>query len=152
MSKKRRWLTCWVPHRLEMLISPAWRARPIAVNRIIDRLEEEHLRHGGLNNGELYVSYAQFQQAGVSRRVVKAALECGRDLGFIQIRQEGEGRGDVRPPNAYRLTFLPAGKSVPTDDWKSIGEDRAAAIAARFRTATGASRTSNDDESKVAQA
>lgn len=145
---KQRWLTTWVPHRLEMLVSPAWKSRPVAVMRILERIEEEHLRHGGMQNGRLYVSYMQFQQAGVSKRVVKAALECARDLGFVEIVQEGEPRGDVRPPNAYRLTYLPCGKATPTDEWKRVAMDRAKAMATRFKMATGGARTRPEHDEK----
>lgn len=100
---KQKWLTTWVPHRLEMLVSPAWRARPIAVMRIIERLEEEHLRHGGTQNGKLYVSFLQFQNAGVSKRVIKPALECAAALGLIEVIKEGEARGDApRMPTVSR--------------------------------------------------
>lgn len=137
MSKRQKWLTCWVPRRLELIVSPAWKARPVAVMRILERLEEEHLRHGGRLNGQLFVAYSQFQLAGVSRRVIKHALECARDLGLIEIIQEGEPRGDVRPPNAYSLTYLPIGKASPSDAWKRVKEERSRAIAERFRAATG---------------
>jgi len=128
-----------------MMISAPWKARPIAVARLLERLEIEHLRHGGLHNGKLYVSYGQLQLAGLSRRVVKPALECGRDLGFIEIMQDqsGEAKGSVRPPNAYRLTYLPAGKAAPTDEWKRVTDVRATAIAERFRAATGSRSQEN---------
>lgn len=145
---KQKWLTTWVPHRLEMLVSPAWRARPIAVMRIIERLEEEHLRHGGTQNGKLYVSFLQFQSAGVSKRVIKPALECAAALGLVEIVKEGEARGDVRPPNAYRLTFLPVGKAIPTDEWKRVKAEKAEAVATVFRAAT--KRKEKQDEAEAA--
>lgn len=137
MSKRQKWLTCWVPHRLELIISPAWKARPISVIRILERLEEEHMRHGGHCNGELFVSYGQFQLAGVSRRIVRPALECASALGLIAITQEGEPRGDVRPPNAYALGYLAIGKAAPIDAWKQVSSERAQSIVERFKRSTG---------------
>jgi hypothetical protein len=40
--------------------------------------------------------------------------------------------GVIRPPNAYRLTYLPKGKAAPTDEWKRIkSRDQVEAIVAR---------------------
>ncbi|MEP3232254.1 MAG: hypothetical protein ABJO30_05455 [Hyphomicrobiales bacterium] len=122
MPKKRSWLdTGFVPHRLEMKLSPAWNVKPVPLWRILDRLETEHMRHGGMNNGELFVSYNQFMEAGVSKRRISSMLECGEQLGFIEIvRPIDSWRGDVRAPNRYRLTYLPTRNVKPTDEWKKI--------------------------------
>ena len=122
MSKRRAWLTCFVGHRLEMLISAAWQEMPRPLARMIERLEIEHLRHGGFNNGQLYVSYGQFVQYGVSRRMIARTAALGEALGLIEvIRDPDRISGDLRAPNAYRLTFLPAaGKKAPTDEWRSV--------------------------------
>jgi len=137
---KRRWLTAWVPLRLELLVSPAWKARPAPVAKIIERLFEEHLRHGGLNNGQLFVAYSQFVNEGVSRRSVRAALDCAVALGLIEVTQDEEGRGDIRAPNQYRLTFLPCGKANPTDEWRLVTPERAQSAVAAFRKANNDNR------------
>jgi hypothetical protein len=142
-----KWLSNFVPHRLEMLVSPAWQAAPFPLYRMLMRLEVEHLRHGGYENGNLFVSFAQFQQCGVSRRQIKALLDLGCALKLIEVVQDAEmSRWDIRPPNAYRLTYLPAkGKKAPTDDWKSINQARADAALAGYRERERKSRQSNEE-------
>ena len=79
------------------------------------------MRHGGLGNGELFVSYKQFMEAGISKRRISPMLELGVQLGFIEIvRPKDAWRGDVKAPNSYRLTYLPTKNSKPTDEWKKI--------------------------------
>lgn len=147
--RKQRWLTCWIPHRLELLLSPSWASRPVAVMRVTERLEIEHLRHGGLKNGHLYVSYGQFIAAGVSKRVVRPALDCAQDLGLIEIIKDEAGGGCIRPPSRYRLTYLPIGKVAPTDEWKRVAQPRADAVAAKFREATtGRQRSETIEEER----
>lgn len=134
-EKKQRWLGAFIAHRLEMLQSPAWQKAPRPLAKLIERLEIEHLRHGGKNNGELYVSYAQFAAYGISKRVIFRTLQLGEDLGLIEvIRGEGIIRGDIRPENAYRLTFVPAkNRNSPTDEWKQISKERANELVAFYR-------------------
>lgn len=134
-EKKKKWLECFIPRRLEMLRSPAWQAVPRPLSRIIERLEIEHLCHGGFNNGELYVSYRQFVEYGVSKKSIRPLLTLGAALGLLEVIQgEGVLRGDIRPENAYRLTYVPAkGKQNPTDEWKAITQQRADQLIAKYR-------------------
>lgn len=134
-AKSRRWLTAWVPHRLEMLISPAWQLAPRPLRRLLERLEIEHLRHGGFNNGELFVSFSQFVDAGISRRAVKPTIDLGVGLGLIEVFQDADGhQRDIRPPNAYRLTYVPAkGKTAPTDEWKTLKSETVKLLVAAFK-------------------
>ena len=134
-----------MPHRLELLISPAWRAAPRPLRNILERIEIEHLRHGTMANGELYVSYLQLVEFGVSKRSIKPALELGRKLGLLEVIQEADNHlSDIRAANAYRLTYVPAkGKAAPSDEWKNITEDRAKALldAYKFEDKAAASAT-----------
>jgi hypothetical protein len=138
-NRKQRWLGAFVPHRLEMLISPAWQQAPRPLRRLIERLEIEHLRHGGFNNGELYVSYNQFVAFGLSKKSIRPTLDLGQALGLIEVIQDvdvipGDRKSDLRPENKYRLTYVPAkGKQSPTDEWKAISADRAERLLNRFR-------------------
>lgn len=145
MSKKGKWLSCFMPHRLELLISPAWRAAPRPLRNILERIEIEHLRHGGSNNGELYVSYLQFVEFGLSKRSIKPALELGQRLGLLEVIQEADNHlSDIRAANAYRLTYVPAkGKAAPSDEWKKTTEERAKALldAYKFEDKAAASAT-----------
>ncbi|SIT56248.1 conserved hypothetical protein [Mesorhizobium prunaredense] len=128
MSRKSTWLTsrAWVAHRLELYLSPSWRLAPVPLKRMLERLEIEHLRHGGSNNGELYVSFGQFEQHNISRRKIASAQALGAALGLMETIRAIEPAGDLRAPNAYRLTYLPAkGCLAPTDEWKRTTEDQA---------------------------
>ena len=108
MSRRTKWLdTAFVPHRMEMLRSPPWKAMPSPLRRILDRLELEHMRHGGTSNGHLFVSFKQFVAEGVSRRNIVALLHLGEALGLIEVIREQEARGDIRASNQYRLTYVP---------------------------------------------
>jgi hypothetical protein len=130
MTRRSKWLDCaWVAHRLDLVQSPSWRLAPIPLRRLLDRLEIEHMRHGGKLNGHLFVAYSQFEFAGMSRRKISAALTLGERLGLVEVIRANEPKGDLRAPNSYRLTYLPAkGAERPGDEWKRITEDRAAAL------------------------
>jgi hypothetical protein len=50
----------FVPHRLALLESYAWRALSREAHLALHRIEIEHLRHGGKENGALVVPYDHF--------------------------------------------------------------------------------------------
>ena len=136
--RKRRWLTtAWVAHRLELLLSPAWQAIPRPLQRLLDRLEIEHMRHGGFENGHLFVSYGQFVEYGISKRSVRATIELGEALKLITVsRVEEVGAGNLRPPNRYGLSYVPKkGSTVPGDEWKTISKDQADRALSIYRQA-----------------
>jgi len=123
----------FVPHTAELLNSPAWRYRSLYAMRFIDRLELEHTRHNGLENGYLKFTRRQMQQAGIQSRGIEATIEEVEALGLVTITHRGAYRGGARnDPNTYRLNYLPwkfvpaAGAPVyyaPTDEWaKYIGK------------------------------
>ena len=64
----------FVPHCAAMLKSPAWFALRLCARRVLDRLEIEHLNHGGKENGQLRVSYEQFEALGIHKRHLRRAL------------------------------------------------------------------------------
>lgn len=135
----------WVAHRAAMTSSPAWRAAPLSVRRILDRLEAEHMAHAGKMNGSLSVSYGQFVKEGVSRKDVRRALILAEQLGLLKVvRNTQKIGGQLRDPNVYRLTYLPADGRNPTDDWKRVtAQDAKAALdayRAKGRARNGTSR------------
>lgn len=147
MTKKRAWLTAFVPHRLELLLSPAWRLAPRPLRNLLERLEIEHLRHGGFKNGELYVGYSAFVEHGISRRSIKPVLTLGKSLGLLEVIYTEVSSGDVRPPNAYRLTYVPAkGKSGPSDEWKTVTADRAKSLVDGFKAVEKMAATATKKE------
>lgn len=137
--KKNPWLTSYIPHRLEMFESPAWKARSVPLARILERLEVEHMRYAGGRNGGLNVSYTQFHDCGVSRRTIAPALKLGSQLGLLEvISGQRNPPGNLRPPNSYRLTYVPAtGARAPTDEWKKVNNGQAAQYLASYLRRTG---------------
>lgn len=152
-EKKRNWMTQWIPHRLEMLLHPGWRKAPIPLKRILERLEIEHLRHGGFKNGELFVSYLQFVEHGISKRSIRSTLKLGEDLGFLEVIQGQETvQSDIRPANSYRLTYVNAiGKRNPSDDWKRLSEGDVDQFISTYKEAeTAAARATKKERSQAA--
>src|SRR5262245_55393238 len=99
--------TQWVSNSREMRESPTWRVLPDRARRILDRLELEHMRHGGAENGALPCTYNDFEEAGVRRASVAKAIRQGVCLGFVEITHRG-GRSisNIRRPSLYRLTYV----------------------------------------------
>lgn len=134
MSGKRSWLKSFVPHRLELYLSPAWKAAPRPLKAMLERLEIEHLRHGGFQNGELFVGYTAFVEHGISRKSIRRTQQLGVDLGLMAVTQSTVAGADLRPPNSYRLTYVPAkGKDQPTDEWKTVTDEHAKRLLDRYR-------------------
>jgi hypothetical protein len=116
----------FVPHRIEMIESPAWRALSLSGRRVVDRIEIELGHHGGNDNGRLPVTFDQFEEFGVSHKCVAPAIREAVALGFITVTQRGRpSRSDLgRHPNCFQLNFMPVRRGVrwrdPTDEWKQI--------------------------------
>jgi hypothetical protein len=103
---------------IPMLRSPAYRALCLTGHRILARLEIELAQHGGKDNGKLPVTFADFEEYGIYRRVLSPGLREVEALGFIELTQRGRsGNGWHRTPNLWRITYLPAYGNPPTDDW-----------------------------------
>lgn len=125
MSKKEWKISgSYVPRRLEMLQSPAWRCAPRPMVKWLEVLEVEHMRHKGCANGHLFKSYTQFIDEGFNRNTVSSMSRIAEALGFVRINREtGIGTKDLRDACAYTLTYLPTGTGrdmPPTDDWRRI--------------------------------
>jgi hypothetical protein len=55
----------WSPRLIEMLESPAYRVLSVSAHRVISRIEIEHARHGGNDNGNLPVTKHDFMAYGM---------------------------------------------------------------------------------------
>jgi hypothetical protein len=98
----------------EMLESPAHRVLSLAALRVLARLEIELMHHGGNENGHLTVTFRQFEDYGVPKHSIAAALGELVALGFIEITERGcAGNAGYGKANQYRLTFRPA-EGFPT--------------------------------------
>ena len=121
----------FVPHTRTMLESPAWRALSINARRLLDRIELEHLAHGGLENGALPVTHTDFIAYGLSRRMVTPAIQEAERLGFIRYKRGGRYGGE-RKPSTFRLTYLGAANSKATNEWEKLTETEIAQIEKQF--------------------
>lgn len=132
----------WIHHTREMRKSIAWRHLSDKAIRVLLRLEEEHLDHGGKENGRLVVTYEQFREYGLKRREdIAKAIRMHEALGFVQKTEQGGFKRGERWPNRYRLTYLPTwhqGERISeTNDWRKIKtpEQAKAALARAARPA-----------------
>jgi hypothetical protein len=111
MNRRRRNKTIdtpFVPHRIEMLESPAYRALSRAGHRVLARLEIEHLSHAGYENGRLPVTFGDFEKYGMDAQSIAPAQREVQALGFAEITQRGRpSKSDFgRHPHCWRLTYL----------------------------------------------
>jgi hypothetical protein len=133
----------FIMHPRELRESVAWRYLPDNGRRVLDRLELEHMQHGGLENGALPCTYDDFAEAGIRRPSVALALRQCVALGFLEITQRGgRSRAENRWPSKYRLTYVQgAGKSgMPTHDWNRIKTKDEAEAALRFAAISNSDR------------
>jgi hypothetical protein len=68
-----------------MLESPAYRVLSRAARMVLDRIEIEHMHHGGRENGNLPVTYNDFVVYGIHRHGISPAIRESQALGFIEI-------------------------------------------------------------------
>jgi hypothetical protein len=128
MSKKTKATSirgAFVPHCLDMLVSPAFQALSYSALRALTRLEIEHMQHGGQNNGQLLTTYDQFQELGLHRDSIGPALRELTILGFIEITRRGRpNAGEHKWPNLFRITYLPTKEGIgwkqPSHEWRAI--------------------------------
>lgn len=117
-----------------ILMSTAWKQASINCRRFIDFLMNEHLNHGGYENGFLMATYNQLEeQAGISRCYIKKSIEEAVRLGFVVAYYGARTGRNMSYPNKYRLTFLKAknineyGKvyyTQPTNDFQRITDNK----------------------------
>jgi hypothetical protein len=112
----------WVWFTREMMESPAWGAMTAPARRVVDRILIEHMHHAGTENGNLVVTFDNFEVFGVSRRAIKPAIRVAVRLGFIDITFQGvRSHGAARRPSKYGISWLPRDDGTPPSNrWKSI--------------------------------
>src|SRR5215211_4726921 len=107
------------PRLIEMLESPAYRGLSLSARRVLDRIEIELAHHGGTDNGRLPVTYDDFERFGMHRHAIGPAIRECAALGFVEITEHGvAGNAEHRAPNQFRLTYRPAGRRNPTNEWR----------------------------------
>jgi hypothetical protein len=130
----------FVAHRLSMIESPAYAALSHSGLRVLTRLEIEHCHHGGAENGNLIVTFGDFEFFGIHRRSIAPGLRECEALGFLETVQRGRpGTSNSRRPSVYRLTYLHSKTSNPTNEWRGIkSQEDADRIAREARDARSA--------------
>jgi hypothetical protein len=125
------------PRLIEMLESYPYRVLSLSAHRVLDRIEIEHARHGGADNGKLPVTFEHFEEYGMDRHAIAPALRELEALGFIEVTERGcAGNAGSRHASLYRLTYR-ASEGVLSDgshEWRRIStieEARKIADAAR---------------------
>jgi hypothetical protein len=94
--------------QLSVLVSPAWQVLNLNARRVLDRIVIEHLNHGGQNNGNLPVTYQNFEDYGIERHSIMPALKELTALGFIKITRKGSyGNAEFKRPSLYEVTLFP---------------------------------------------
>ena len=111
---------CW--SSLSMMESEAWRAMSGNARLVVDRIKIEHMHHGGTENGNLPVTYDNFEDYGVRRKSISQAIKQAQALGFIDVIEKGQkSYGASRRPALYGLTSLPRSDRTPASNrWKLI--------------------------------
>ena len=148
----------FVIHSKKMRESEAWKALGTVDWRVLQRLELEHMEHGGAENGKLIVTYGQFQSIGIRRQSISLALRRLAHLGFLRVTREGyRTEKGQHVPSTYFLTYLynksPKFNGAPTHDWQLIksADDASAALeAAAAATTLGSNRSGRGKPRKKA--
>ena len=113
---------CWITG--ELLNSVAWRSMSVNCHKLIDRLLLEHCNNAGLENGSLICTYNHFQEYGLTRNMIRFAIEEAGFLGLVK-HQRGERVFAKNQPNSYRLTFYGTKDAKdPTNEWKLVTTER----------------------------
>jgi hypothetical protein len=126
----------WMWRTLAMLESPAWRTLPAGSITIVERIEIEHARHAGTENGKLPVTYDNFEAHGAQRKLIPFYIRVAETLGFIDVTEQGHaGAGDTRRAARYALTWLDRWDGAPrTNRWvrfETLADARSAVAAVR---------------------
>jgi hypothetical protein len=131
---------------IDMIRSPAYRALSLSGHKILSRLEIELAEHGGdkgRENGNLIVTYSNFEAYGMDRHAIGPAISEVVALGFVEVTEAGcAGNESFRRPNKFRLTYRHANGQNPTDDWEAVPTiEGAEAIASNARGQTRKNRS-----------
>jgi hypothetical protein len=98
----------YIKHHRKLIESPAWRCLSGNARKALDRIEIEHMRCGGRNNGALVVTYANLREHGVAgdSRDIARALREPEAVGLLEIKRGRGGNGEFRTSNLMRLTYV----------------------------------------------
>jgi len=123
----------FAPRTISMLESPAFCVLSLSARRVLDRLEIELASHGGRDNGQLPLTYAQLEVYGLHKDAIAPAIRECVALGFVEVTQRGRASStaEYRHPSKYRLTYRPTEHGVASDEWRRIKSGEEAETRAR---------------------
>ena len=98
--------TSFVQISNELLNSYSWKNMSINGRRILDRIMIEHTNHAGTENGNLIVTYNDFEEYGVNRNQILKSIKELEDLNLIEIEHGKRRCYNESYPNRFRVTFL----------------------------------------------
>lgn len=98
------------------------RTLSLSAIRVMHRLEIEHMRHGGAENGRLIVTHEQFAAWGIAQNAIAPAIRELVALGFVEITEKGcGGNENQRRASRFRLTYVNTkNREQPTHEWRKI--------------------------------
>ena len=97
----------YVHHLADLIRSPAWRVLSLSARRLLDRIEDEYLRHGGKDNGKLPVTFDDFVRWGINRHAIAPGMRECTALGVLVVTRRGmAGNAEFRSPNLFLLPYL----------------------------------------------
>ena len=100
MKRKHKIDGQFAPRTIAMLRSPAMRVLSLSGRRILDRIEIELASHGGKDNGKLPITFANFEQFGITdRHVISRGIRELCALGFVERARGRSGNAEHRAPN-----------------------------------------------------
>jgi hypothetical protein len=132
----------------EVLLSPVihalsgneWRAL-MHISRVLSC----ELRGDTFKNGQISITFVQFEEAGVGRKYIAGSIRVLVALGLITVERGTAGAEGYRKASLYGLTMYPAGsRSIAENTWSKFGDIAAAkatAAAARVEKSDGGHRT-----------
>jgi hypothetical protein len=119
----------WVWFTREMMESPSWRAMTNPAMQVLSRVLIEHCSHGGTENGQLTVTYHDFDAYGIRRRSIPQGIAIAVGLGWLDVTRQGYAFGTLKVGSEFAVTFMPRSNGAPASNrWKSIKEDQAPRI------------------------
>ena len=123
----------WRWQSLEMLESVAYRSLNLAARNVLVRINVEHLAHGGFENGNLIVPYADFIAYGIRGPSIAPAIRQLEAFGLIRVNRGRVFKGE-HEPNIYTLTHLPTKDgALATNRWKAVTQKDIAAWKSRIK-------------------
>jgi hypothetical protein len=107
----------WIPR--SVLINPGFLRLSVTAWRVLGFLLEQHVAHGGKENGRLMCPYNQLSRRGCSRHAISGAMEELQSFGFVKFTKGARQSGRPGATKA-RITFYKVDGALgsATNDYK----------------------------------